>query len=321
MLPLSIDETTWSELLGSLPSRVTVTPTDSDNTDNSTRDTISLMDLYAHQDAQSAQVQKAVDEIRANSSDDTEQSLIDSTFEWVKEHVIFTQDEELLNKLFGVKSGTELLIKPSRLLSMHNPMGDCDDFSMLTKAILINLGIDSSLTTVAANAGHPGVWSHVYNTAHLQDGTSLAVDTSHGETVGWEAPNISRKGIWGLGDVKHMTVTRGKSGAHASQVGLDHRHVFDNALMGLGDWGDIDWENIIGPLAKAGSQVITAQYGQPQIQQGAYIRNADGSIMTTQPVTTAGYLPGAGSGIGVGVGSLLPIILVGGLALLLFSRK
>jgi len=79
------------------------------------------------------------------------------------------------------------------LLGMSSPAGDCDDFSMLTGAMLLAAGIPSvEVFTVAADGIDPNRWSHVYLVAHLGAGGSepLVMDCSHGQWFGWEAPAI-----------------------------------------------------------------------------------------------------------------------------------
>lgn len=298
-MPLpSVSETDWRELLGSQPSYLSVVPTNPNNSDVSAADTIQLMQQYAQEDSQSTQIQEAADEIRDAATGDSARELIDATFEWIKSHIQFVEDEQILKRLFGIDSGTELLIKPSRLLSMNNPMGDCDDFSMLTKSILINLGVDTSLVTVAANKSAIGRWSHVYNMAHLEDGSLLPIDSSHGKYVGWEAPGVSRKGMW------------------KDKEGGENMNVKTNNVL-----GDIDWEAILTPISQVGGSILKAQYGQPQLAPGTYIRGADGSILTNQPVTTAGILPAGAGSVGSSLSSILPIILVGGLMLLVLGGR
>jgi hypothetical protein len=320
-MPLSISGTDWNELLGTHPSYISITPTDSSNSDVSTADTILLMQRYADEDSHSKQVQEAVDEIRDKAIDDSEMSLIESTFEWVKDHVQFQSDESVLNRLFGVKEGTELLIKPSRLLSMNTPMGDCDDFSMLTRSLLTNMGIKADYMTVAADSQQIGRWSHVYTQATLKDGKTVPVDSSHGKYVGWEAPFISRKGLWG---------TSGQTQTKKGEV----NSMDLSALKGLGQYdyggetvtgadlpsGDgVDWGSIFGPLSSAGSSILKAQFGQPQLAPNTYIRTPQGGILTNQPVTTAGILPAGAGSVGSSLSSILPIILIGGLGLLIFG--
>jgi hypothetical protein len=181
----------------SQPSYVNVRSTNPTNTDISTRDTIGLMNQHAIGDSQHHLIREAAQDIIDSSADpEDDLTLIQGTFDYLKEHVSFVEDEDILRQAFGIDSGVELLITPARLLSMHRPMGDCDDFSMLVKSILLNFGIDNDFVTVAADKDNPRKWSHVYNVASLHNGQQQFIDSSHGKYLGWEAPNTERKVVW-----------------------------------------------------------------------------------------------------------------------------
>src|SRR6185369_16246568 len=298
-----------------LPSYIRVTPTNPLNTDISTADTIALMDSHAIAGASHPLVLEAVEEIQASAASDSEQDIIEATYEYVKGKVTFTEDEELLGRMFGTQGGVELLITPPRLLSMHNPMGDCDDFSMLTKCLLYAQGIDTSLTTIAADSENPDKWSHVYLT---HDKTGTSIDASHGKMVGWEAPLHNRKTAWVNKEEKHMI--QGNDGM-GDVVGDDGNIYSDsgvllstNTVQGSG----INWGGILAPLSNVGSWIALAQFGQPQLAPGTFIRNADGSILTNQPIS--GGLP-LSLGTGSGIGSSGLLLAAGAIVLLLVLKK
>lgn len=78
-----------------------------------------------------------------------------------------------------------------------------------------------------------------------------------------------------------------------------------------------NWAALLNPFSKAASQIAVAQFGQPQLAPGTFIRGADGSILTNQPVTGGVSTLFSGGGFGTfNIGSLLPIIVIGGLVLL-----
>ena len=52
---------------------------------------------------------------------------------------------------------------------MPAPAGDCDDFSMLTAALLEASGIPWEFVTVAADRDSPGRFSHVYVRALVEE--------------------------------------------------------------------------------------------------------------------------------------------------------
>lgn len=322
---LDINELGWMELFGSNhPSVVATQATNPRDTDVSTADTIALMDQYANEDSRHPIVIRAAEEIRDSynlGSDSREKDISKAVFQYVKDHVRFVEDETTLNKLFGIDSDVELLIRPSRLLSMRNAMGDCDDFSMLTKSLLLALDVNSSYITVAADKAKPRKWSHVYV---LTDREQIPVDTSHGKYLGWEAPEVSREQVWDspISKIRNrkidMTVDHNGNGlGMLGDYGDGSDPAYDALVDSQGGGGSMDWSSILAPLTKAGTSIAMAQFGQPQLAPGTFIRRADGSILTNQPIGT-GSLFGGGAGTGLGSsGLLIGVAVIGGLFLLL----
>lgn len=303
---LGINELGWAELFGSsLPSSIATKRTDPTNTDISTADTIELMEAHTARDISHPLIQQALADIISSPSvvDSDPHSKVQGVFDYVKERVTFVEDESTLTKLFGIESDVELLITPARLLSMNQPMGDCDDFSMLTKALLQGMGIETRFVTVGADAQLPGKWSHVYCMATLPDGETIAVDTSHGKYLGWEAPHINRKGIWANGRVQEPK---------ASREGLNMDAVTAGSL------GAIDWGKILESGISTAGSIATAQFGQPRLAPGTFIRNADGSVLTNQPYPAGGISLNTSGG---GVSSGMILLAVVGIGLLLAFKK
>lgn len=79
----------------------------------------------------------------------------------------------------------ELLITPQVLLSMPQPTGDCDDYSMLLASLMVCAQIPCCYTAIAADGHQPNRFSHVYCSAWL-DGQWQAMDPSYGSVIGWE---------------------------------------------------------------------------------------------------------------------------------------
>jgi transglutaminase-like putative cysteine protease len=113
-------------------------------------------------------------------------------------------DESLLYEYLGVppdELDKELLIVPPVLLRMPQPMGDCDDFSLLIASMSLAAGIQPYYVTVAADP-MDGVrkFSHIYVCVYLADeGNYLALDAGNrfeGVPPGWESGNVTRKAIW-----------------------------------------------------------------------------------------------------------------------------
>jgi hypothetical protein len=90
-----------------------------------------------------------------------------------------------------------ILVRPAKLLSMANPVGDCTAHTMVVCALLKALGISCEMVTVATDPAKPDEFNHVYAEAILKNGVRMALDTS-GPYPGWEPPHIYRRKRWGI---------------------------------------------------------------------------------------------------------------------------
>ncbi len=120
---------------------------------------------------------------------------------WVKYRVKFTQDDELIRKLFNESGHYELLISPPVLLRMLKPQGDCDDFTMLICALCLCLGFETRIVTVMCDRKRPGEYTHVFPVAFLADQKIWCpMDASHGDYPGWQVPerDVTRRTEWDL---------------------------------------------------------------------------------------------------------------------------
>jgi hypothetical protein len=333
-----INRNNWDTLLGSAyPSAVNIRPTHPLNSDISTSDTIQLMYQHSQSDINHELIREAIQEIKDNANNEEDESeLVERVFDYVKEKVQFVEDETILNELFGIDRGVELLIKPARLLSMPRPMGDCDDFSMLSHSLLSGLGIQSNFVTVAADKNNPKKWSHVYLVAKLKDGREIPIDTSHGKYVGWEAPNITRKDVWVHKDNRNREINN----MYVNSRGMgcltydSEGNCLDPVDLGTSTGGDsttilpptvfpppvgvttanptvsgTNWAAIFAPLANVGAAIAKAQFGQPQLAPGTFIRNADGSIVTNQPISGSAGGISLGTSLGTSLGGISPLMI------------
>lgn len=176
-----------------------------DNPDEQVADTISLMSKYVREDAMSPEVLAAASEAAPPGEDP-----LDGVFHYVKNLIRFQADETtaapLQSRLAKLGLGNypvvEVLIRPQDMLTWradtgHGQVGDCDDFVMLTAALLLAKGINASFVTVAADPREPHQYSHVYVAAYPTGGERVALDTSHGEYVGWEVEDqVTRRTEW-----------------------------------------------------------------------------------------------------------------------------
>ena len=173
-----------------------------DDPDQQVADTIHLMSQYVREDSQSPSVIKDAANIASPGVDP-----IKAIFHHVKSLIRFQHDEvtaawmesRLLKQALGLPV-VEVLIRPQDMLTWRedtgqHPVGDCDDYAMLTAALFQAHGIPASFVTVAADPRAPDQFTHVYVAAYPSSGR-IALDTSHGDYPGWETPNATRKEEW-----------------------------------------------------------------------------------------------------------------------------
>jgi hypothetical protein len=179
--------------------------------DGQVADTIHLMQRYVSEDARSPQIRH--DALEAVGSRDPshipQPEILNRVFQYVKGKIQFTGDE-LLSAGTGLEDQgppvVEVLIRPKDMADLCTSsgcqrLGDCDDFSMYTAALLTALGIKAVFVTVAADQAHPELFSHVYVAAYTNEGERVALDTSHGPRLGWETPNRTRIQEWPIGGI------------------------------------------------------------------------------------------------------------------------
>lgn len=174
------------------------------NSDQSTADTIVIMRRLAHQYAGDPSVRAAVAQaLSAGAATDRDTAC--AIFWWVRHNVAFVEDETLMYEQLGIQADQldkELLIPPPLLLAMPQPMGDCDDFSLLTASMLLAAGLRPYFVTVAADDSMPRKFSHIYICVRLEDEQShLCLDSGNRLPMvppGWESSKVSRKAIWTL---------------------------------------------------------------------------------------------------------------------------
>jgi transglutaminase-like putative cysteine protease len=179
-----------------------------DDPDQQVADTINLMAKYVREDARAPVVVEAAQE--AAPSDDPD-DVVEGIFYYVRDLIRFQHDEltaaPLSSQLAKVGLAdipvVEVLIRPRDLLTWRRdtgkgPVGDCDDYAMLTAALLRARGVEASFVTVAADPSHPQQFSHVYVAAYPPSGR-IALDTSHGKHPGWEAERVGRREEWPVG--------------------------------------------------------------------------------------------------------------------------
>ncbi len=178
-----------------------VRPTDPMNTDVSTVDTIGQMIRIAKSSSQNIYLHSVVNNLIATlPKQHSTRDLARSIWWWVKKNVKFVEDEEILARELGYAydPNQELLIPPEVLMTMPEPQGDCDDFSMLVATLLMIASIPCWFVTIAVDGEQPWRFSHVFVVAYLPDeGMKMTMDVSHGAVPGWETQRqVYRRMEW-----------------------------------------------------------------------------------------------------------------------------
>lgn len=207
---------------------IDIRSTDPNNSDKSVSDTIGMMGVHANNATASPQIANALTQARINEKD-SEDSIISKVFSFIKRKVKFVEDESQLSYLFSIPNSKELLITPPVLLTMNNPRGDCDDFSMLACSMLMACGIKCDFKTIAADENLPEQFTHVYCQVTTSDGRKIPFDASHGKEVGWETNKRFREMVWPIINWKGLS---GMPKFTSGPIGPAKSHV--HALNGLG---------------------------------------------------------------------------------------
>ena len=179
------------------PIRISARSTDPTNNHTSTVDTIRQMGPLADASSNHPLVLQAVQIATSNLYQADYRDLAEAIWHYIHTHITFAVDEATMEKM-GIPTSNptkELLITPPTLLAMAQPTGDCDDFSMLARAMLRTVGIKMSFITIKADRSEPSKWSHVYGKAYWPGG-NMPFDCSHGEWPGWESPVYWERREW-----------------------------------------------------------------------------------------------------------------------------
>lgn len=219
-----------------------------DDDDAATAQTVAAMFGLMRADAINPIVRRAA----AAATQGNPADLPAAVFRYVKSRVRFRDDAQAAAPLAGITdpAEAEVLIRPVDLLTMPTPAGDCDCHAMLTGALLLALGIEPELVTIAADPQHPETYSHVYARARTTRG-SIALDTSHGPAPGWEAPAAGKSRVWRLDEMQTL--------------------------------GAIDWNAILKTGVEAGTKIATARYGVAP--EGTYQQTGE-SVFYRQPANS-----------------------------------
>lgn len=169
--------------------------------DEVTGQTIGLMHQLAYQDARNPAItDAAAAAVDLSPGPRTPRSLTDAFFGYAKATVTYTHETDMQTPFSDLLryQYDQTLITPAALIAMPRPAGDCVDFAMLVAAMCHAYGIPAAFKTIAADAKHPEVYSHVYVVAQLAPGIFYALDASNGPAPGAEfnLPRGRKARIW-----------------------------------------------------------------------------------------------------------------------------
>lgn len=252
-------------------------------------------------------VRETVDALAGVSDWNNHPAVLQAIWNYVRERVMFVQDDDVLRTQLGLSDELELLIEPPLLLSMQRPAGDCDDFTMLVGAMALSAGIPAvEVMTIAADSVDSNRWSHVYLVAHTNDGP-IVVDASHGSHVGWEAPRWYRRQGWGqFGGDARAAELRMAQGAQ---------------MHGLGDGDGFNWNTFIPQLTTGAFNLATTVLQKP----GQYIQGPGGTVISSNGPPAQSIFSATPAGVnatvGTGISSGMVMLGVGAIALILLMKK
>jgi hypothetical protein len=214
-----------------------------------------------------------------------------NVWSWVRANVCFRSDEDVLVEVLGLPGELELLIDPAYLLTMDQPAGDCDDFTMLTGALLSACGVSVEIATIKAEPHNPDRWSHVYLIAY-PDNSTLVMDTSHGDYLGWEAPQYIERKLWG----RIPPVSTALAGT-TSVSGEDETMLVPHGV------GEFDWGAFTQQVTGEGFNLVrqlTQRQGQyTQLPNGQVVAyGVPGAVPMSFP---GGNVGGGGTGINAAI--------------------
>lgn len=304
------------QFLGPVHAVVTPLPDDSDAATNIT---VQWMAEKAAVDSSSELVHAAMRDAVSGGGADSFPGLCRAVHSWVRSHVRFIPDRVPAAGA-GQPADTEVLIRPVDLLRMPEPAGDCDCISMLVAAMLLAAraalrlrDLELYFVAVGADGWRPREFSHVYVYA-IAHGVVMPIDASHGPVAGWEVQNrFGKKRVWSVDGVSMIARILGGRGPFLAGLGL-----------GQDDGSDFSFTSDVLPgLFKAGEQ-IAINVTRPA---GLIQTTGPGGYSTTYQMPTSGPAAGAPaplfpSSFAAGpssLGSWIPLLLIGGLALFVFS--
>lgn len=216
-------------------------------------------------------------------------------YSWIRKNIRFTGDIAIAETLRTVEE----------ILAVR--AGDCDCINgVLLPTLMMSVGIETRLVTVAAEASRPESFSHIYPEVNL-DGVWTPVDAAAEHAAfGKEPGHVYRKTVWDLETGKRQDL-KGWPG------------------LGQDDDDGVDWSGIAQAITagSAGAASLVKAINTPAYPLPVtYTTNAAGQLV---PVTSGTAILPGGSAVAVGQGtatvtaqaSATTSVLFGGVGLLL----
>lgn len=253
-------------------------------------------------------VNKAIEIVRSVPAFD-ELGEVHALYDWVKRNIRYTKDPVTKEKLYP----------PRELLKIR--AGDCDDISMLLAAFLLAIGTPARWITVSVNFDNPQEFSHIYPEAEVPTGSSqwIALDAARLDSeFGKEPAFYFRKRAWSVADDSYEDLAGNRRKLPK----------FLSGYVGLGQDDGIDWTPIVQQSIQEVPQIMAVATGQPTAVKSPYGTSSTGNPYASfaTPYTPgygippAGYTVPATTGISLTGSSMLPILLLGGVALLMLMK-
>ena len=271
------------------------------NGEQGTAQTIALMRQLVDAAVSDATfVRKAIDIVRGVQAFD-EMGEIQQLYSWVKRNIRYTKDPVTKEKLYP----------PQELLKIR--AGDCDDISMLLAAFLIAIGYPARWITLSANAQHPEEFSHIYVEAEAPAGSGnwIPMDAARLDAeFGVEPPVYYRKRAWSITEDSYTDLNGTKR----------RMPQFLNGYVGMGQDGtDINWGPILQQSIAEVPTIVSAVAGRGSAT------SPYGSFSTSYTpgygIPPAGYTAPPPVSGGFSMSGLMPLVLIGGLILLVAGRR
>jgi transglutaminase-like putative cysteine protease len=162
--------------------------------ETATGQTIAAMYDYSSADAADAQVQAVAAECTAGRHEQAQQ--LAGIFEWLRRNLRYVEDKQLAF-FRPTPDDAEVLIRPADLVRMEHPQGDCDEYSMCARSLMLACGIPAAFVTVEADEDVHGAYSHVYVIAYSDRGPvpfDAIPATRRG--LGYEVTPTGKRRVW-----------------------------------------------------------------------------------------------------------------------------